>query len=62
MKRTAICVEPISTSLERRREGPFYLVIVAGVTVYVAGLPPLIPRPARKPEQEIRSCRTYTSC
>jgi hypothetical protein len=53
MKRTTICVEPISTNLERRREGPFYLVIVAGVTVYVSGLPPLIPRPARKAEQEI---------
>jgi hypothetical protein len=48
MKRTAVCVEPISTYLERRRKGPIYPVIVAGETVYVSGLPPFDPETGAK--------------
>ena len=40
MKRVGIRVEPFSTYLERRREGPICPVIVAGETIYVSGLPP----------------------
>jgi 2-iminobutanoate/2-iminopropanoate deaminase len=47
MERRPVRVEPFSTYLERRRKGPIYPVIIAGESVYVSGLPPSIPRPAR---------------
>jgi 2-iminobutanoate/2-iminopropanoate deaminase len=40
MNRVAIRVEPFSTYLERRRNGPIFPVIVAGGFVFVSGLPP----------------------
>jgi 2-iminobutanoate/2-iminopropanoate deaminase len=43
MKRVSIRIEPFSTYLERRRNGPIFPVIVAGETVYVSGLPPFDP-------------------
>ena len=43
MERTAIRVEPYSTYLERRRNGPIFPVIVAGGFVFVSGLPPFDP-------------------
>ena len=43
MKRVPLRVEPFSTYLERRRQGPIYPVIVAGETIYVSGLPPFDP-------------------
>jgi hypothetical protein len=48
MKRTAICVEPISTYLERRRKAPIYPAIVTGETVYVSGLSPFDPETGAK--------------
>jgi len=56
MKRTPIRVDPISIYLERRRKGPIYPVIVAGGTVYVSGLPPMIRGPARS-----SACRSHNS-
>lgn len=43
MKRVPIRVEPFSTYLERRRNGPIFPVIVAGELVFVSGLPPFDP-------------------
>ena len=43
MNRVPLRVEPFSTYLERRRKGPIYVVVVAGETVYVSGLPPFDP-------------------
>ena len=43
MERTAIRVEPYSTYLEARRNGPIFPVIVAGGFVFVSGLPPFDP-------------------
>ena len=43
MKRVPIRVEPFSTYLERRRNGPIFPVIVAGEFVFVSGLPPFDP-------------------
>ena len=40
MKRVPIRVEPFSTYLERRCNGPIFPVIVAGEYVFVSGLPP----------------------
>jgi 2-iminobutanoate/2-iminopropanoate deaminase len=48
MKRTAIRVDPISTYLERRRNGPINPMIVVGETVYVSGLPPFDPETGAK--------------
>ena len=43
MKRTPIRVEPYSSWLERRRNGPIYTVVAAGDLVFVSGLPPFDP-------------------
>ena len=43
MQRLPIRVEPFSTYLERRRNGPIFPVLVAGESVYVSGLPPFDP-------------------
>ena len=43
MKRVPVRVEPFSTYLERRRNGPIFPVIVAGEFVFVSGLPPFDP-------------------
>ena len=43
MKRVPIRVEPFSTYLEARRNGPIFPVIVAGEFVFVSGLPPFDP-------------------
>lgn len=40
MKHVPLRVEPFSSYLERRRKGPINIVVVAGETVYVSGLPP----------------------
>ncbi len=43
MQRVPVRVEPYSTYLERRRQGPIFPVIVAGGFVFVSGLPPFDP-------------------
>jgi 2-iminobutanoate/2-iminopropanoate deaminase len=47
MKRTPICVEPISGYLEAyrkgTRKGPIHPVVIAGEMVFISGLPPFDP-------------------
>ena len=43
MGRMGIRVEPFSTYLEARRQGPIHPVVVAGGFVFVSGLPPFDP-------------------